>query len=361
MVRLHAGHETQQRNKFFNTITMMSLYIGPIIAIIFLGISFGFDGYLSNVNLALFAWPLALYLCVYYAEVMINNIFGCRAKYITKSMFDAAAGIICLSVFPLGYWFGATAAVYSLTAGFGGVLIMQLLYLFRSGAITIDIDIKHFWSVSAIAPFYMGACLLDLFLQYGQRWLLAYFLDSEAVSIFFVGTTVALILAMSMGMIAQLETLMISQRANVSDLRWWEVKLLIIGWAALSIGLPVIAFLINTPLNMVLYGREMALRGVEVSYIVLPMLVFTPSLSIFRPMIVKFCSPRVMIIYSVIISLTAVGFGFVLVWLFGLPGAAWATTLTAVVAGALFAGKFAREIVIPVWRQTNRSDAMQAG
>jgi O-antigen/teichoic acid export membrane protein len=350
MVRLHAGFEPQQRKVFFNMIIMASLFLGPVLAGLFLIATYGLDGLFSKVNLVLFAWPLALYLCVYFVEVMLNNVLGCQAKYITRSSFDAAAGIICLCVFPLGYCFGAAAAVYSLTVAFGIVMLAQLIYLFRSEAFTTAVDIRHFWSVAAIAPFFLGACLLDLLFQYGQRWLLAYFLDAEAVSVFFVGTTIALILMMAVGMIAQLETLMVSQRATVSDLRWEEVKLLLIVWVALSIGLPILAFLINTPLNTILYGKEMALRGVQVSYIVLPMLVFSPSLSIFRPVVIKFCSPRIIVVYSAIIGLSAVSSGIVLVWLLGLPGAAWATTLTAAVAGILFAGKFFKEIALPVWR-----------
>jgi O-antigen/teichoic acid export membrane protein len=351
MTRLHAGFEPQQRKKFFNMIILASLFLGPVLAGLFLIVTYGLNGLFSKVNLALFVWPLSLYLCVYFAEVMLNNVLGCQAKYIIKSLFDAAAGIICLCVFPLGYYFGATIAVYSLTVAFGMVMLAQLIYLFRSEAFKTTVDIRHFWSVVAIAPFYLGACLLDLLFQYGQRWLLAYFLDAEAVSVFFVGTTIALILMMAVGMIAQLETLMISQRATVSDLRWEEVKLLLIVWVALSIGLPILSFLINTPLNTILYGKEMALRGIQVSYIVLPMLAFSPSLLIFRPMVNKFCSPRIAVVYSAIIGLSAVSSGIVLVRLLGLPGAAWATTLTAAIAGILFASTFFKKIVLPVWHQ----------
>lgn len=350
MVRLHSSYTGKAREIFFKTISVFALSVSPIIAVLFWLLTEFLDGFFKNVNLRAFNGVLAFYLAFYFLYTIFGGMLGCRRRYIAKSVFDTSAGLLFLVIVPVFYLLGRELVPFSFLTVFCIIVFSQLLTL--RGLFKAEYQME--WAVIKLilkmSPFFMAACVMEVFLQYGSRWVLAYYLDAKAVSAYYAGMSIILMFIMPVSMLSQLQTLVISQKDKVTDLRWSDLKLLIMGAVTLAVGLPVIAYIFGKPVMVILYGKGLATKGFGVFNILFVVLFLYPLRDLVRPFIVKYCRLSVPLVFATITAIVALGVSIFLVPRIGIKGAAIAICISVGISCSLYLTQFIRSIAVPVYR-----------
>lgn len=350
MVRMHASYKERERSKFFRTIIIFDCLLGVTVALFFWFLMPVLNNFFSRVNLVSFRMPLVFYLYVYFMFIILGGILGSEKRYIMKSMFDACAGLLCVFLILLCYFRGIGTGVYSLFIAFGVVVISQLAACRKLLVDKPLYDNAIVMAIVKIGVFYAGCSVVNVVLQYGNRWIVGYFLNAEAVAAYYAGMSVVLMFSLAVSMAAQLETFIISQREKVSNLRYSDLKLLSVGVVALCLFLPFLAVLVGRPIMFLLYNDDLATNGMKVFNILVIILFFMPATIIVRPFIVKYCDPKVPLLFSIISAVISVGLGITLVSWIGIEGAAIATCVSAFITGILYITQFIRKIYLPVFQ-----------